>query len=140
MKIPEVKIPVIILIIKRSVKECKYCKSADVECIPPGEFLKTLFVWMPFNNFIDYKCLRKQITLIRIFAAFPFFGIFIPDLIFNLIGPTYHIPFSHLLTGICLLLIITSSFVIQLLHSKLKTDSAKVFVSQAYSGLEPSEI
>jgi len=104
----------------RETEICKHCKSSDMECIPSGAFVKRFLLRMPFGRLIDHHCLRKQITLIQIFAAFPFCGIIIPNVIFSLIGPTYSIPLLQLLIGCCLFFIIISSFAVQLLYSKRK--------------------
>jgi hypothetical protein len=64
----------------------------------------------------------KTLSLIRIFIFFPFCGIVIPDLAFCLTHSTYNVPFSHLLIGLCLLVLIVCSFILQYVKAKLATN------------------
>jgi len=39
---------------------CRYCGAVGLDRIPRGYLAKTVFVWLPLQHFICYRCLKKQ--------------------------------------------------------------------------------
>ncbi|RYY34164.1 MAG: hypothetical protein EOP46_14325 [Sphingobacteriaceae bacterium] len=63
----------------------------------------------------------KKITLIRLFAFFPFVGIVIPNAAFALNNNAYSIPLFQLLACMVLGLVILTSFAVQMFHPKFRS-------------------